>query len=199
MKEQVLRILRCKDIRLLPECVMTLLQGDRSVRDEAYRELIGLYSGDLSYDWFTPIYMQDMAECKTKGQHFTPTEVTGLVNALVPESDGGISGAYEPSAGTGAMIIARWWYLASKRYPWDFRPSTCIFRCWDISDRAIPILLLNLSIRGMMAEVLHGDPLEQQVVNRYVVLNENDDPLAFSDIVVDNSLLVSLKGRGKIL
>ena len=55
--------------------------------------------------------------------------------------------------------------------------------CWELSDRAIPLLLLNMSIRGMMGYVYHGDVLENRVVQRYILLNETDDALAFSKVV----------------
>ena len=96
---------------------------------------------------------------------------------------------HEPTAGTGGLIIQYWWVLASKQLPWRFKPHTCIFSCWELSDRSIPILLLNMAIRGMMGEVFHGDVLENVAKARYVLLNEQDDGLAFSDIVRDDRVL----------
>ena len=55
--------------------------------------------------------------------------------------------------------------------------------CWELSDRAIPLLLLNLSIRGIMGYVYHGDVLENTVKQKYILLNRTDDTLAFSDVV----------------
>ena len=40
-----------------------------------------------------------------------------------------------------------------------------------------------------MGEVFHGDVLENVAKARYVLINEYDDPLAFSDIVRDDSIL----------
>lgn len=54
---------------------------------------------------------------------------------------------------------------------------------WELSDRAIPLLLLNLSIRGIMGYVYHGDVLEGTVKARYILLNRSDDVLGFSDVV----------------
>lgn len=54
---------------------------------------------------------------------------------------------------------------------------------WELSDRAIPLLLLNLSIRGIMGYVYHGDVLEGTVKARYILLNRSDDALGFSDVV----------------
>ena len=52
-----------------------------------------------------------------------------------------------------------------------------------MSDRSIPLLLLNLSIRGIMGYVYHGDVLDGNVKQKYILLNPTDDALAFSDIV----------------
>ena len=58
--------------------------------------------------------------------------------------------------------------------------------CWELSARSIPILLLNLSIRGIMGYVYHGDVLEGTVKQKYILLNRHDDTLAFSEIVKAN-------------
>ena len=61
-----------------------------------------------------------------------------------------------------------------------------MINCWELSDRSIPFLLLNMSIRGMMGYVYHGDVLERKVVQKYILLNRHDDYLAFSDIIKAN-------------
>ena len=55
--------------------------------------------------------------------------------------------------------------------------------CWELSSRSIPILLLNLSIRGIMGYVYHGDVLENEIKQKYILLNQRDDTLAFSEII----------------
>lgn len=54
--------------------------------------------------------------------------------------------------------------------------------CWELSSRSVPILLLNLSIRGIMGYVYHGDVIENTIKQKYILLNKNDDALAFSDV-----------------
>ena len=73
-------------------------------------------------------------------------------------------------------------------------PSKNIFECWELSDRSIPILLFNLSIRGMMGIVYHGDVLEKKIKQKYILLNRKDDALAFSEIhkVNDNDIISEL-------
>lgn len=64
--------------------------------------------------------------------------------------------------------------------------------CWELSIRSIPILLLNLSIRGMMGYVYHGDVLTKEIKQKYILLNRKDDTLAFSEIIKDteNKLII---------
>lgn len=185
-KDELLTVFGTHDIRTLPECIMSLLFGDQEVRDDVFRELIRCHAGDLSYDWFQEVYEEELSERRKKGQDFTPREVSMLETQLTGAREGVI---HEPTAGTGGLIIQYWWELASKQLPWRFKPHTCIFTCWELSDRSIPILLLNMAIRGMMGEVFHGDVLENVAKARYVLLNEQNDGLAFSDIVRDDRVL----------
>lgn len=182
-KTDIQRILGNEDIRILPERVMSIVQGDISVRDEIYRELIKAHEGDLSFDWFQQLYEDEFAERKKKGQDFTSMEISDLLSKLAGEKEGFI---HEPTAGCGGLLIKYWWNLCSKKMPWDYKPSSFIVSCWELSDRAVPFLLLNLSIRGIMGEVFHGDVLEKKAKARYVLLNEFDDSLSFSEIVRDD-------------
>ena len=90
---------------------------------------------------------------------------------------------YEPTAGNGSMLIADWWRKAQAHVPFDFYPSKNPIECWELSDRSIPILLLNLSIRGIVGIVHHGDVLEQKEKATYQLVNEKDDCLGFSKVI----------------
>lgn len=182
------------DILDMPARVMQIICGEKSVRDEIYREAIKLHKGDLSYDWFLEIYMEEFAKRKENKQEFTPPEVCDIVSMLTESDDRFI---HEPTAGTGGMLIHSWWNRACKNLPWRFKPSSYIVSCWELTDRSIPFLLFNLSIRGIMGEVFHGDVLENKVKARYVLINENDDSLAFSDIVRDDTILNYQKADSK--
>ena len=81
------------------------------------------------------------------------------------------------------MIIADWWQRCRKFLPWEHFPSQHIVTCWELSSRSIPILLLNLSIRGIMGYVYHGDVLEGIANQKYILLNAHDDTFGFSDII----------------
>lgn len=188
-KQNILQIFGISDLLNLPDAIMSLLNGDPIQRDSTYRELLRLAGYDLSYDWFQSIYEEELSQRKQKKQDFTPNSVGQLAAALCGEHS---RSTYEPTAGNGSMLIADWDTKRRKAFPWKFFPSENQFECWELSDRSIPILLLNLSIRGMMGIVYHGDVLEKTVKQKYILLNRNDDALAFSEIhkVNNNATIV---------
>lgn len=178
-RKECLDFFNISDILDLPEAVWRLLRLDESDRDVRYCELIRLAGYDPSFDWFREVYEGELSERKSKKQDFTPREVTELVGML-----SGTSGSvHEPTAGTGGLLISWWWQGCRSELPWLYRPSGHRFNCWELSDRCIPVLLLNLSIRGMVGEVVHGDVLTREIKSVYRLENPNDDTLSFSRIV----------------
>ena len=180
--QDVSKIFDLEDINDLPSAIMHLLEGDLERRNEVYRELIRLNGNDMSYDWFQKLYEFELAERRQKGQFFTPASLGFLCSSLTGQS----GHVHEPTAGNGSMIIADWQQRRNKVAPWDYLPSMNMVTCWDLSARSIPILLLNLSIRGIMGYVYHGDVLTMEVKQKYILLNRKDDPLAFSEIIKAN-------------
>lgn len=181
--QDVSKIFDLEDINDLPSAIMHLLEGDLERRDEVYRELIRLNGNDMSYDWFQEIYETELSERKQKKQDFTPN-ILGVLCSNMTSQSGSI---HEPTAGNGSMIIADWWERCRKKIPWEHFPSQNMITCWELSARSIPILLLNLSIRGMMGYVYHGDVLTKEVKQKYILLNRKDDTLAFSEIIKANA------------
>lgn len=178
------QFLQFDDILHMPTVMMNILTGDRTVRDDLFREAIRLHHGDLSYDWFIEIYMEELCKRKENKQEFTPPEVSALVSMIAGADH---CSFHEPTAGTGGLLIHSWWEKARQCHPSLFKPSSFIVSCWELTERSIPFLLFNLAIRGIMGEVFHGDVLERTVKARYVLLNERDDALAFSEIVRDDN------------
>lgn len=178
-RDDALRIFSISDLKDLPIAITSLLEGDRTNRDSIYRELIRINNYDMGHDWFQPLYEEELAERKQKKQDFTPYELSVLCSKLTNQT----GTVHEPTAGNGSMIIADWWERCKKHLPWEHFPSQNMVTCWELSDRAIPLLLLNLSIRGIMGYVYHGDVLEQTVKQKYILLNRTDDTLGFSEVV----------------
>ena len=178
-----------KDLIDLPTAVWHLICLPVKERNEAYRELLEENGWDLSRDWFQEAYEEELAQRKKSKQDFTPNEVAQIASLLTGSPKGVM---HEPTAGNGSMIIADWWIRCRKGLPWEFFPSENMVDCWELSDRCIPILLLNLSIRGIMGYVTHGDVLENTRQARYVLLNRHDDALGFSEIIKDEKMTMRI-------
>lgn len=178
-KDDLFKVFLINDLMDLPNAVTKILDMDLEDRNKIYRELIRLNDNDLSYDWFQEVYESDLSERKQKKKDFTPNSL-GVLCSLLTSQTGSI---HEPTAGNGSMIIADWWQRCAKLLPWEHFPSQNIVSCWELSDRSIPILLLNLSIRGIMGYVYHGDVLTKEVKQKYILLNRKDDTLSFSEII----------------
>lgn len=179
-KEDVFRLFGIEDIRDLPEAAESLIFGDREKRDETYKELLRLNDYDMGREWFQGIYEAEMSERKQKKQDFTP-HALGVLSARIALNED--CTVYEPTAGNGSMLIAAWWENARKKLPFDYWPSRNMVEAWELSARSIPLLLLNMSVRGMMGYVYHGDVLEKTVKQKYILLNRHDDALGFSDVL----------------
>ena len=188
-KEELFNLLGIEDLNDLPSAIMNLIEGDIDVRNKVYKELIQKNNGDMSFDWFQEIYESELSERKQKKQDFTPNSL----GILCSELTGQAGSIHEPTAGNGSMIIADWWQRCSKKIPWEHFPSQNMVTCWELSARSIPILLLNLSIRGMMGYVYHGDVLTKEVKQKYILLNRQDDTLAFSEIIKDTENNLTIK------
>lgn len=193
-KEQLFKLFSIEDLRDLPDAVTKLLEGDTERRDDVYRELLRLNGNNVSYDWFQEIYETELSERRQKKQDFTPNSVSKLASLLTGNPEGWI---FEPTAGNGSMLIADWWIRCSKVLPWEHFPSRHMICCWELSGRSIPLLLLNLSIRGIMGYVFHGDVLTQEVKMKYVLLNRKDDTFAFSEIIKDPVGNMTIKEKKK--
>ena len=167
-KEELFSLFNIEDLKDLPDAVSALLEGDLDARNIVYRELMRLNNNDMSFDWFQEMYEAELSERKQKGQDFTCPEVSHILSDIIGQKGTTI---HEPTAGCGGLLIADWWQRCSKKMPWEHFPSQNMVTCWELSARSIPILLLNLSIRGIMGYVFHGDVLEKSVKMKYILLN----------------------------
>lgn len=162
----------------VPAKLMDAVTGEE--RDAIYDAFLEAFDYDVTYDWFHKFYEDENAERKKNKQDFTPSCLAKLTSELIGYGDGI---TYEPSAGTGGMLIQRWDLERKRHHPFDYKPSMQWFIAEDMSDRAIPFLLFNLSIRGCNANVLHIDSMTRRCKNAYLVENARDDMLAFADVI----------------
>ena len=159
---------------------MNIVMAERERRDAVYSELLSVNNRDMGCDWFREIYEEEFAQRKKQKQDFTPREVSEIVAQIAVPNAGTI---HEPTGGTGGLIISAWWEQCKRVAPWEYFPSEHMITVWELSDRAIPLLLLNLSVRGIMGHVYHGDVLERTIKKHYILLNRKDNALVFSDVV----------------
>lgn len=176
--ETVNRLLKIDEPFKAPGRLMEILL-DKSLREQTFREFLEV-STDVSFDWFHEYFEDEQADRKQKKQDFTPYSVARLLNKIV----GSNSSYFETAAGTGGITISQWWQDCLKESPLYYLPHEHLYYCEELSDRAIPFLLFNLSIRGMNAVVWHGDSLERTCRGVFLIENAKDDFLAFSDINV---------------
>lgn len=181
-KDELFNLIGIEDIKDMPGRIMEIITGNIEYRNYIYSELLKMNNYDMSYDWFQELYESEMSERKQKKQDFTPNTLSVVCSELTSQT----GSIHEPTAGNGSMIIADWWQRCRKLHPWEHFPSQHMVTCWELSARSIPILLLNLSIRGIMGYVYHGDVLEKEVKQKYILLNKTDDTLGFSEVIKAN-------------
>lgn len=147
--EDINRILGITETFQLPEKLLGILFSED--KDRILDEFMDV--GEvLSHDWFTEYFEENHANKSKMAQDFTPHAVSDLLSGLIGEADS----VADICAGTGGLTIGYW-----NRYP------EASFVCYEISERAIPLLLLNLSIRNIDAKVFRMDILTGEVFESY--------------------------------
>lgn len=166
---------------------------DRAIQDLVLNkeERESLYKGllkidyDLSKDSFKDYFEEYGAERKTNQQDYTPREVANILSQLTYSYED-VSGytASDMTAGTGTLLIEKWWQEMISQTPWTYAPHRYFYFAQEFGDNVIHYLIHNLAIRGMNAIVIHGDTLNQTAKQIYFIQNSKDDFMSFSDINV---------------
>lgn len=154
---------------------------DKKRREEFYRGMLGI-NNDVSVDTFREYFEMYAAERKTNQQDFTPDSISQICSIITQGDHSSGWTAYDPTAGTGALIIKKWWEDLIQETPLSYAPHRYLYRADELSDTALPFLLHNLAMRGMNCIVVHGDVLERTAKNIYFIQNSDDDYLHFSDV-----------------
>lgn len=158
-------------------------------KDKLFKSFLEI-SQDLSFDWFHQYFEEEQAERKSKKQDFTPNSIASLLTELVNHGSGQY---YEPTAGTGGILIKKWWYdihhdpVSGIKDNWlsviTYDPRKYWYQAEELSDRAIPFLLFNMGIRGMNGVVVQCDVLNRDAKDVYFIRNDTRNHLAFSEII----------------
>ncbi|WP_242651968.1 N-6 DNA methylase [Leuconostoc kimchii] len=173
------KIFGVKESFKLPDEMMKIVL-DKEKRETAMMRYLDEYTRDLSYDGFHEYYEEEQAERKKNKQDFTPDSISDILSKIVGTSNS----YYEPTAGTGGMLIRKWHQDQMATSPFDYKPSNYLFFAEELSDRALPFLIFNLAIRGINAAVIHGDVLTREARGVFFIQNDNDDFLGFSSVNV---------------
>ncbi|MGU7859889.1 N-6 DNA methylase [Streptococcus suis] len=174
IRDAILEICGVKEVFELPQVLLTKLL---SSEQPDLLERIGAIYGDRQLDQFRDFFQEEGADRKKLKQDYTPD---GVAELLARVSRSGKSLA-DICAGTGSLTIQ---YL-------NYHPDVEFVRCEEFSARVIPFLLINLAIRKIDAEVIHGDSLTREHFNIYAirdgVISQIDSPTDRKvDVVISN-------------
>jgi type I restriction-modification system DNA methylase subunit len=161
-----------------PDQLMKIL-FKRGKREELFAKFVDLRLG-FETDWFRDYFQQVQADRKEKKQDFTPQSIVNTLTRLVKPTEN----YFETAAGTGGILVTRWWQDCLQSLPWDYLPSSHFYQAEELSAAAIPFLLFNCAIRGMNAVVVNGDALSREVRQVYFIQNDRNRAFDFSSINV---------------
>lgn len=147
--DDINRIFNISESFQLPRRILDVLFSDD--KNRILDELMSL-GEDLDHDWFTEYFEENHANKSKMAQDFTPRAVADLLAGLLPEA----KTVGDVCAGTGGLTIGYW-----------NRNRDASFICYEISERAIPLLLLNLTIRNIEGAVFRMDILTGEVFESY--------------------------------
>lgn len=158
-----------------PTAMMKIIM-DKEQRESLFSRFQELES-DMSYDWFRVYFEEDQANRSKLKQDFTPQSITDLLSRF-----GSGHEYYEPAAGTGGMMISRWWRDRISTNFFAYRPSMFFYHLEELGNAALPFLLFNCLIRGLNATIVHGDSLERTAQQVYFVQNDSDSIWQYSSL-----------------
>lgn len=162
-----------------PDKLMEILYN-KEEREKLFMKLLEANDFEVGFDWFHEYFEDEHADRKTKKQDFTPECVANLISRLVGCDEEGSGNYYEPCAGTGGIMIKHWDNFRRTYSPFDYEPKYHFATVEELSDRAIPFLLINMMVRGMNGIVIHGDVLSRKCKNAYFICNAKNNHLGFS-------------------
>lgn len=173
-RETILEICGVKEVFEVPQ---TLMKKLFSPEQSDLLNRISVIYGDRQLDQFRDFFQDESADRRKLKQDYTPD---GVAELLARVSVSGKSLA-DICAGTGSLTIQ---YL-------NYHPDVEFVRCEEFSSKVIPFLLINLAIRKINAEVIHGDSLTRERFAVYAikdgVISQTDNPSDRKvDVVISN-------------
>lgn len=188
------RLLNIDESYKAPERMLQVMLDDQK-RPELFKRFLAI-STDMKFDWFHEYFEDEQAERKSKKQDFTPDSVAQILNRLVDNGTEQPNVYFESAAGTGGILIKRWWddcvhdrygnplfKKASVFSIFTYDPRNYWYQVEEMSDRAVPFLIFNMAIRGMNGVVIQCDSLSRETKDVYFIRNDTDNWLGFSEVI----------------
>lgn len=147
----------------LPDALMSILM-DKEKREFVFDQFslkYGISDSDVLRDY----YQKRNADRETLKQDYTPDCLCELMSRLFQKT----TAITDLCSGTGALSLAAFKNKKAER-----------FQLFEVSDAVLPILLFNLSIRNMNADVIQQDILTKNIKTIYR-LDSGED---YSDIKI---------------
>lgn len=131
----------------LPEILLKKLLNKKS-KDELCRDIMQ-FDFDINNDCLRDYFQTNNANRSNLKQDYTPDCLCQLIGKLIPDTEKVI----DICAGTGALTIGI--------------NQNIQYQCEELSSMSIPVLLLNLALRGLNATVLQKNVLLNKVEKVY--------------------------------
>lgn len=171
---KITEILNIKFNYQMTESLLALL-FDEAKRNTAFEQYLAT-NPDLSQDCFLAEFQAQFADRNNLKQDYTPSSIC----RILAEISGNAESVLDVCSGTGALTLAKWAQCPSAK-----------FYCEEYSKEAVAILLFNLALRGVNAEVRHGDVLTGETFAGYRLTKQGkfshieQVALDWSDLKVD--------------
>ena len=150
--DQINKIIGIRESFKLPEKMMAIL-SDEDQKNRMFDRFMAI-GESLDHDWFTEYFEEEHSNKSKMAQDFTPQSVTKMIGDMA----GSFDSCSDVAAGTGGITIGLWQKNKDARY-----------NCYEISERAIPLLIFNLAIRNMNASVTRIDILTGEIFEHYEI------------------------------
>lgn len=151
MKEHLKEILNCRETSEIPEKLLNVLLD----KDRCY-DFLGSIDKELKHqevDEFRDFFQTEQSNRKELKQDYTPDGISLLLAKLANKT----KKVADVCSGTGSLILG----FLKEHQEIEF------VRCEEFSIQAIPFLLLNLMLKNIDGEVIHGDSLTKEIFKVY--------------------------------
>ena len=137
----------------MPEKLMSILTNENQ-KNETFDKFMNL-GESLDHDWFTEYFEEEHSNKSKMAQDFTPSSVTKMIGEMA----GNFESCSDIASGSGGITIGLWQKNKDARY-----------NCYELSERAVPLLIFNLAIRNINASVTRIDILSGEIFEHYEII-----------------------------